>query len=106
MGQLIGRTIIVAFLVFAFLFRLVTNSLPSPNQLSSAELTACLDLSEQAEMAREAASFNEAANMWDFLTQEDADEYNSLLDRYQEQCSGKTYDENDLQNLQRNFGEP
>lgn len=105
-GQLIGRTIIVAFMVFAFLFRLVTNSLPSPNQLSSTELTTCLDLSEQAEIARQAASFNEAANMWEFLTQEGADEYNSLLNRYQEQCSGKTYDENDLQNMQRNFGEP
>ena len=101
-GQLIGRTFIITFLVFSFLVRLA-SSLPSPNQLSSDELAACLDLSDQSDMARQAATYNEAAEMWEFPTQENADEYNSLLERYQVECSEKTYDENDLQEMQRSF---
>lgn len=105
-GQLIGRTFIIAFLVLAFLVRLAANSVPSPNQLSLEELTACLDLSEQADLAKQAATFNEEANMWEFPTQKSADEYNLLVERYQDGCTGKTYDENDMQELQRSFREP
>ena len=105
-GQLIGRTVIVAFLVFAFLFRLIENSVPAPNELSSDELNECLDLSEQARLVRQSATLNEGTNMWEFPTQESADKYNLLIERFQDECSGKTYDEKDLQNMQRNFGEP
>jgi len=41
--------------------------------------------------------------MWEFLTQESADEYNSLLDRYQVECSGRHDDENDLLDTQKSF---
>lgn len=105
-GQLIGRALIIAFLVLAFLFRLVENSVPEPNELSSNKLTECLDLSEQARLARQAATFNEGANMWEFPTQESVDEYNLLVKRFQDECEGKTYDENDLERFQRQFGEP
>ena len=105
-GQLVGRTLIIAFLVFALLFRLVTNSLPVPNQLSADELAACLDLSEQAEIATQAATYSEAEEMWEFPSQESANEYNMLVERFQKECSEKTYDEDDLREMQRSFGAP
>ena len=105
-GQLVGRILIIAFIVFAFLFRLVTNSLPSPNQLSSDELAECLDLSDQLDVARQAATYIEAEEMWEFPSQESADEYNMLVERFQKECSEKTYDEDDLREMQRSFGAP
>ena len=105
-GQLIGRTFVITFLVLVFLVRLVANSVPSPNQLSLEELTACLDLSEQVNLAQQAATYIEADDIWEFPTQEGADEYNLLIERYQYGCTGKTYDENDMQELQRSFREP